>query len=149
MYKIVCRDLNIKDLYVGHTVNFRQRKHSHYRRVNIDDEKMNMKVYQFIRANGGWNNWEMVEIEKYSCNDSNEARTRERYWYELLQATLNNNCPIRSHEEAIQDNERRKNKHNDCLCGGKYLSKHKARHERTNQHQTFLKLQQMAEQQII
>ena len=39
MYKIVCKDLNIKDLYIGHTVNFRQRKHDHRRHcVNVDDE---------------------------------------------------------------------------------------------------------------
>jgi hypothetical protein len=31
----------------------------------------------------------MIEIEKYNCNDGNEARARERYWFEELQAKLN------------------------------------------------------------
>ena len=30
-----------------------------------------------IRENGDWNNWSMIEIEKYPCNDDNEARARE------------------------------------------------------------------------
>ena len=61
----------------------------------------NLKLYQFIRANGGWQNFSMLEIEKYSCIDGNEARTRERYWCERLQATLNVNCPITSKMEHI------------------------------------------------
>ena len=150
MYKIVCKDLNIKDLYVGHTVNFRQRKHDHRRHCQSEKgEKYNFKIYQYIRANGGWNNWEMVEIEKYSCNDSNEAKARERYWYEQLEATLNSYCPIRSQKETKQAESRRLSRDNDCLCGGKFKTRHRAVHYRSIQHQTFLKLQQMADQQII
>ena len=29
IYKIVCNDLNIKDVYVGHTTDFRRRKNCH------------------------------------------------------------------------------------------------------------------------
>ena len=46
-----------------------------------------------IRENGNWNNWSMIEIEKYPCNDDNEARSRERYWYEVLNANMNSQCP--------------------------------------------------------
>jgi hypothetical protein len=36
----------------------------------------------------------MIEIEKFQdCNDINEATARERYWYELLNANMNTNCP--------------------------------------------------------
>ena len=35
----------------------------------------------------------MIEIEKYPCNDKNEACTRERYYYELLNANMNIQCP--------------------------------------------------------
>jgi len=171
MYKIVCKDLNIKDLYVGHTVSFTKRKCKHSSDCSNDNSKgHNTKVYQFIRANGGWNNWQMIEIEKYNCDDGNEARARERYWCEQLQATLNQVCPMRSVEETKtieadyarsyyhqhkndeeyqrKRKERNSTKH-DCLCGGKYLSKHKGAHDRSQMHQTFLKLQQMADEQII
>ena len=53
------------------------------------------KVYDFIRNNGDWDNWSMIEIEKYPCNDGNEAKARERYWIETLKATLNERTPIK------------------------------------------------------
>ena len=34
IYKIVCKDQNIKDIYVGHTTNFVQRKHAHKQNCN-------------------------------------------------------------------------------------------------------------------
>ena len=57
MYKIVCRDPNIKEIYVGHTVNFIKRKSRHHGSCNCESDKAyNLKIYQCIRANGGWNN---------------------------------------------------------------------------------------------
>ena len=53
-----------------------------------------MYVYKFIRENGGWINWEMVEVDKFSCVDSNEALKHERHYIELLKATLNKVMPI-------------------------------------------------------
>jgi hypothetical protein len=47
----------------------------------------------------------MIEIEKYSCNDSNEASARERYWVELLKANLNMNTPSRTRKERYNDNK--------------------------------------------
>jgi glycine cleavage system H lipoate-binding protein len=41
----------------------------------------------------------MLEIEKYSCNDGNEARARERYWIEKEKSTLNVTIPNRSKKE--------------------------------------------------
>jgi len=48
----------------------------------------------------------MIEIEKFQdCNDINEASARERYWYELLNAKLNTNCPARNKKEYYKDNK--------------------------------------------
>jgi hypothetical protein len=52
-----------------------------------------------IRDNGNWNNWTMLQIEKFPCNDSNEAHARERYWYENMNAKLNSCIPNRSVKE--------------------------------------------------
>jgi acyl-ACP thioesterase len=46
----------------------------------------------------------MVEIEKYTCDDGNEARARERYWVESLNAKLNRCIPNRKHKEWVNDN---------------------------------------------
>lgn len=105
MYKLVCNDLNIPDTYVGHTTDFPVRKYNHgYRCYNENDLRYNLKVYQTIRANGGWENWQMIEIEKYPCADGNEATTRERYWYEKLNAKLNTNNPNRQYSEWYCEN---------------------------------------------
>ena len=90
IYKIICRDENIKDLYVGHTTNFIKRKYLHKNSCNNLNNKL--KIYKIIRENGGWNNWEMIEIAVYNCKDNTEARIKEQEHYELLKATLNS-CP--------------------------------------------------------
>jgi hypothetical protein len=83
IYKIVCNDLNIKDLYVGHTTEFTKRKYKHKYSCNTEAHHThNYQVYKTIRANGGWDNWSMIEIEKLPCTDANEARKRERFWLE-------------------------------------------------------------------
>jgi len=101
IYKIVCNDLSISDAYVGHTTNFTKRKQQHKNNCNnINKKAYNFKVYQMIRDNGGWDNWVMIEIEKYPCNDRNEAAARERYWYEHFNAGLNMVCPNRCKKES-------------------------------------------------
>ena len=41
----------------------------------------------------------MIEIEKYNCNNINDACKRERYWIETLNATLNMVIPTRTAKE--------------------------------------------------
>lgn len=97
IYKIVCKDVAITDLYVGSTTDFTKRKSQHKRSCNNPtDNDYNQTKYQCIRSNGGWENWDMLEIEKSPCSDGNEARTRERYWYEQLNANLSCFKPIRT-----------------------------------------------------
>jgi hypothetical protein len=95
LYKIVCKDLSITDLYIGHTTSFKDRKKEHKSRCN---NQYTFLIYKTINKNGGWDNWEMIEIEKFPCNDANEARARERYWYEELNAKLNSRCPTENIE---------------------------------------------------
>ena len=106
IYKIVCNDLNVKDLYVGHTTDFKRRKSQHKSNcINEKSNRYNLKIYQTIRQNGGWNDWKMIEIEKYPCNDSNEATSRERLWFETLEAKLNMIFPQRSKNEYVETNK--------------------------------------------
>jgi hypothetical protein len=90
IYQIVCNDSTITESYVGHTTNFELRKEDH-RNIckNEKSKKYNSGKYIFIRNNGGWENWSMIEIEIYPCNSSTEARIREEYWRNKLQANLN------------------------------------------------------------
>jgi hypothetical protein len=106
IYKIVCNDVNIKDLYVGHTTNFVKRKYEHKSNSNnVNSKDYNIYVYQFIRNNGGWDNFSMIEVEKYVCNDRLEACKRERYWIETLNANLNKVIPSRIQKEYYETNK--------------------------------------------
>ena len=103
IYKLVCNDLNVKDIYVGHTINFIDRKNVHKSSVkNENNNGYNCKKAKIIRENGGWDNWSMVEIEKYPCNNKYEARARENYWYEVLNATMNSQVPIKAPKKYYQ-----------------------------------------------
>jgi hypothetical protein len=106
IYKIVCNDTAITDIYVGSTTDFRKRKTLHKRTcIHSSQNRHHLKVYQFIRENGGWDNWDMVLIEKYPCEDNLELVKRERYWKEELNATLNTNVPSRTKKEWREDNK--------------------------------------------
>ena len=106
MYKIVCKDESVSDCYVGHTTNFPRRKNEHKSSCNNSNSKnYNFKVYQSIRSNGGLDNWDMIEIEKYPCENIFQVREKERYWIETLGATLNTNIPNRTDEEWREENK--------------------------------------------
>ncbi len=106
MYKLCCNDPSIRDEYVGHTTNKAKRKQQHKTRCNNpNDEYYNFYVYQFIRNNGGFDNWSMVVIEEYPCENVNQAKLRERYWLETLQATLNKVIPMRTPKEYREEHK--------------------------------------------
>jgi hypothetical protein len=105
-YKIVCNDLNVKDCYVGHTTDFKSRKRLHKSKCTVEDNpKFHLKLYAFIRDNGGWENWSMVPMETIHCKDKFEALKRERELIEENQAQLNGNIPSRTYAEWKQDND--------------------------------------------
>jgi len=95
IYKITCKDLNVTDVYVGHTTNFVQRKHAH-KQSCINDKSPNYKckLYEVIRNNGGWVNWKMEIINFFECHDHYEARKKEQEYFISLNATLNSIEPM-------------------------------------------------------
>tara|TARA_R110000803_G_scaffold183734_1_gene246072 strand:- start:241 stop:924 length:684 start_codon:yes stop_codon:yes gene_type:complete len=126
IYKIVCNDLSVTELYVGSTTDFIKRKSGHKSKC----KSCHLKVYEMIRTNGGWENWSMIEIEKYPCKDNNEARARERHWYEELHASLNMIMPIRNKKEWVEDNKEKLSEYHrdyreaNCESLAEYKKKH-------------------------
>lgn len=95
IYKITCRDPSITDVYVGHTTNFVQRKHSHKQScINEKSANSQCKLYKIIRENGGWANWTMDIINFFNCNNHYEARLKEQEYYISLNATMNSVEPL-------------------------------------------------------
>jgi hypothetical protein len=103
VYKLVSNDINIKDFYIGSTVNFRRRKSQHKTSCNnSNDRAHNYKVYQCIRDNGGWQNWDMILVEKTPCADKLELRKIEREFMEKLSSSLNSKSAYRSKGEHTE-----------------------------------------------
>ena len=86
-------------LYVGSTTNFKNRKDCH-KNACRNPKTNHLKVYQLILENGGWDNFVMIEIKKYPCNDGNEARAEENRVHKDLKANMNMVNPFRSLEET-------------------------------------------------
>jgi len=111
IYKIVCKDPSITDCYVGSTTNLIKRRASHKFDCNNEkDKRYNFYVYQFIREHGGFDNFQIIEIEKFNdCEDKESLLRRERYYLEKLGAKLNKVRPIitiEEHKETIKQNSK-------------------------------------------
>jgi len=113
IYKLVHKDdLENSNIYVGSTTDFRRRKNNH--KTNCNNPKAseyNFKVYQNIRENHGWDEWFMLEIEKFPCIDKREADARERYWCEFYKSKLNMLVPGRSSKEYREEHKEEKNEY--------------------------------------
>lgn len=104
IYKLCCLDNNVTDIYIGHTTNFRMRKSQHKSSCKTESNKKtyNLKVYQCIRKNGGWDNWNMVQIEEYPCKNIREAGARETHWMKELNSTLNCVLAFNTRSDKLQ-----------------------------------------------
>jgi hypothetical protein len=94
IYKIVCLDVNVKEIYVGSTTNFVKRKNQHKGSCNDEWKKdYNLNVYKFIRAKGGWINWKMELVQYFPTDDKLKLLKREGEILRELNATLNIRMP--------------------------------------------------------
>jgi hypothetical protein len=140
IYKLCCKDVTINQIYVGHTTNINNRKHNHKSNCcNSNLQNYNLFVYKFIRENGGWDNWSMIQIEEYDCNNKREAEMRERQWIETLNAKLNCNNPISSKEEKDKQKQEWYEENKNII-----LEKKKEHYEE-NKEQILEKVKQYAE----
>ena len=158
IYIIICNDRNIENLYVGQTDNLNERKYNHKSTCkNPKAKNHNLNLYKFIRANNGWNNFSILPIEYYPCENSDQACEREHYYYNLLGANLNEQIPNRRIEEYKKDKNKIKGKEKEigkgininksksltynCICGTDFINKNnRSRHILTNMHKKNLNL---------
>jgi len=161
IYKIQHKDNNDL-LYVGHTTNFIKRKNQHKSGVNNEKgNAYNHKVYQMIRENGGWLDFNMVVVKVFPCENNHQAEAEEDRIMREMKATMNTNRAshsikerghqyyeknkeqikeyIREYREKNKEKiQEHKNKVCICECGKTYTHHHKLRHEKSKFHQTFL-----------
>ena len=119
IYKIVnidnCDDTDNKDFYIGSCKHFNTRRISHKSACNnIKSKNHNLRIYRYIRQNGGWNQWNMILLEEYPCDSKYELELRERELIEELKPNINKNIPTRSRKERyLKDRDRLKQKYLD------------------------------------
>ena len=118
-YKIYCKNESINDLYVGHTTNFVQRKCQH--KQGTYDIHNKCRLYETIRNNGGWDNWNMEIIDFKNCENSYEARKIEQSYFKSLNATLNSVNPLLN--VKILKNKEKKEKNDNVLKENTSISK--------------------------
>ena len=131
-YRFVCNDENVTDSYVGHTGNFRQRKCVHKHKCNNPLGPMyDAKIYQTIRANGGWDARDMVEIKTQMCEGIRDAARVEQELMDDLKSTMNSARAYVSPELRKQEtfeynaNYRATHKEQVAKSNAKYRATHK------------------------
>lgn len=146
MYRISIADY----IYIGSTMDYKQRKIQHKSNCNnVNNPRHNFKVYQIIREAGGWDKCEITPIEEYECDGMISSRIREEYWRREYNANMNSQ---KAHITPEEEKERRSahakeyrqinykhlNEKHACSCGGCYSQHSKSLHSRTKKHMDHL-----------
>ena len=54
-----------------------------------------MKLYQMIRENGGWDDFNMIVIEEFPCKNLREAKAEEDKVMREMKSTMNTNRALK------------------------------------------------------
>lgn len=73
---------DVKYTFIGSTKDVNKRRFVYKNRV-LGDEKG--ALYECIRTNGGWDNWELKQIDSFVCKTRDEAKEKEKEWIEKIQ----------------------------------------------------------------
>jgi len=164
VYKIVSRDPLIEDSYVGSTCNFTARRAMHKKTTTNRVHRLyHIPLYTFIRANGGWDNFDIILIEEYPCTSKLQLLARERHHFDLLKPSLNVNTPGRTtreynslprrkeqarykskiyynnNKQKVLDREKRRRIHKiKCNCGSSVIKAHYEKHKLSGLHKKKL-----------
>ena len=95
-YEIRSLNSDITHTYIGHTKNFTRRKWEHHSRYNCGNI---WKIYETIRLNGGWEEWEMVPIDKQEFESKLDARIHEQKLIDERGSKLNVDSAFSTYEK--------------------------------------------------
>jgi len=113
IYRLYSKNPNIKDDYIGHATNFVKRQTNHKTKCNNNKnsskKEFHLKVYVFIRENGGFDNWLFEILEYADLKDKDEAEKLEGHYIEIFKPTLNKN-DVGLTPEEIKENQRKQDK---------------------------------------
>ena len=135
IYKLVHNeDYDNANIYIGSTTGFVKRKNQHKNSCNNEKQKgYNDRKYQHIRNNGGWDCFNMIEVEKFSCNDKREAEAREEYWRCHFNSLLNTRKAFTTDEQK-KEQLKEYRKQITCECGCMIRRSDISKHRKTQKH---------------
>ena len=125
VYKIVCKDKEITEFYIGSSIDFKGRKYNH----KSDSNNLNSKeycypLYMFINVNGGFDNWEFEVIKEYKFITKKELEMNEQYYKELLNPHLNERNAYGYDKERFKKNIKKHSKIKaNCPHCDKFITK--------------------------
>ena len=135
VYKIICRDKEITEFYIGSSMDFNRRKRHHKSKSsNLNCNEYCCPLYMFINVNGGWENWEIVVIKEYKFISKKELNMNEQYYIDLLKPQLNSkksygiDIEKRKKTQKKIDNIHKKIKANCPHCNKELLKQSIKRH---------------------
>jgi hypothetical protein len=126
-YKIVCDDLP-NFVYVGSTMSYANRKYEHKRTCNNENRKgYNYKIYQTIRANGGWDNFRMVCIHQEDVDNKRHAEKIEEDYRLELNGNMNTKRAFTTPEQEKEYRKEYRENNKDIISekGKEYRKKNK------------------------
>jgi len=87
IYMIECKDPSIKDTYIGKATHLSSRINAH--KFQYKDESKSNKLYDFIRKNGGWDNFEFKVLQVLYGNSKKIVNEIEKEAILQFKPTLN------------------------------------------------------------
>jgi len=157
-------DVEWENIYIGSTCNYKKRMLKHKSVCyNEKNSCYNLKIYQYIRANDGLDNFEYIILEE--CVDIEKLKRLEQSYMDVLKPTLNccnanglnmenfkdyqkkykkeyrENNKVKNKEykkEYYEKNKVKINQKFNCECGGRFTICNKSQHLKTKKHQKYL-----------
>ena len=127
IYMIVCKT-NSSLLYIGSTTDFRKRKNSHKGKCNNDKFKAyNFQVYVMIRANGGWDAFDMKPVKEFPCENKIQLLIEEERIRTEMNANLNANRSMTSTDDKKEQIKEYHQQHKEQIAEQmkEYYQQHK------------------------
>ena len=166
IYKIICKDENIKEMYIGSTFNLNQRINEHKRHYKYDRSK-NIKLYKFIKD---FENFKFEILETFECETKRQKEQKEQEYINKFLPSLNTQKAYITEEYKKERNKNNSKNHYaenkekellrrkeyqerpeikqkikdrrsqviQCQCGTNYTYGHKSRHLKSKKHINFI-----------
>ena len=90
IYKVSCKDTQIRHCYIDTTKNIYKTRYLYKQKLVTNKQDF---LTEFIRNNGGWDNWEIIQLEKYDSITSSDLDEKVKQWKILY------DCP-KMHQNA-------------------------------------------------